>query len=1423
MRSRTIHRAAAIILAISITLLQTPTALLAASEENQNTSDAGGQTDRRVPWILPLDPLRSDDGANNEQATVAVHDRPRFVPGRIIVKLKEGQSLSSLSKLNTQFGATAVNRLLPERLSLSGRLNVLRRMRAELVSGQSHGRWYWWKDKDSEESKDYEARVAREKALLDRQVEIQEKLVSRVERLQEQGEGAFSNLDQVYVIQVEESEDLTPMIARYNADPAVEYAEPDFLARLHAFPETPPNDTYAAPDGSWTEGAWGQEYEDLWGILKVSAPEAWQTAQGEGVTVAVIDTGVDYMHEDLEANIWTNPGEIPGDGVDNDGNGYVDDVRGWNFWADDNDPMDEEIGHGTHVAGTIAATGNNGLGVVGVAPGAEIMPLKVFSDEGIVEGTVQEFVAAMVSDLVIAIAYAAENGAGVSNNSWGIVDVSRTLQDAFVYAHGLGMTSVASAGNDDVSISVAVPASLETVITVGSTAQDDQRSFFSSFGLAVDVSAPGSGRGRDIRNILSAIPSSLEIIAKREDLIVAPGYARLAGTSMAGPHVAGAAAILLSQYPSASPDEIHARLRLGADSIDSLLGDCAGFMGAGRLNIERALAVESQPLLVLEEYRFKGEVLPGETFELIVRLHSIFEDADGVQVFLEATHPEVAVEEGEWLLGEIASGETAENASDPFRIRLNSGAAFSDEIRFTLRATDSQGETILRSEGAIRLQPTFFQDVAEEKGITFLYSIYSGSWGVTFADVNQDGYADLIASPEHRYLFNPAAGKFEATSVFPRPFWQSKAADIDNDGDLDLLVIPSDEDRPRLLRNSGGGGFADITASSGLPVFEQCPLTPVFFDYDNDGYVDILLPAPPVTLMRNLGNNRFEDVTSRAGLSGAMGYAYANTQVIDFNVDGFMDLIIGAWAPAGVNGLQFYMNQGDGGFRKVCFGIKMNRPSAIAVGDYNNDGFPDFFLAGIWVYKYEGFERIKRITRLYQNCGDGSFWDYTDRMFSEMGGLGVIGPQGAQFLDYDNDGFLDLYLTGGVGGNYLLHNEQGVSFTDRTFESGAYGSNFGSFVAYADYDNDGDLDILNAHQMEGYLSLYENRYSDIFGDPKNHWLKIQLDGHASNSFGLGARVIVAAEGLEQAKTMRNSDDLEESPMHFGLGNHLTADSVVVHWPSGGTTTRSDVSADQTLVIYENPHPWQNPDNPLDINGNGMLTTLDVLILVSAVNSSLGGRLPPGGKLPRVTNEFGPPPYYDVNGDRFLTTLDVLTVIGALNNQAQIASVRTPAQVAEGEEGVFAVSAYDDEDDPITYLWNFGDGITSTRRIARHAYASPGTYPVKLTVTESVYGFTRKTEETRSVRVLPANDPPVIRYFWCGSWWGRWALFYVWATDPDRDRIRYRFDFGDGRKRTKTRCYFWYRYPRRGLYSGSVEAIDSKGGVSPKRRFKIRVR
>lgn len=335
----------------------------------------------------------------------------------------------------------------------------------------------------------------------------------------------------------------------------IEYVEPNYVLTIDALPGDP-------------------SFAKLWGMnspsdIDIDAPEAWDISKGsKKVTVAIIDTGVDCKHPDLVANCATNPGEMGKDAqgkdkstnkIDDDKNGFVDDWRGWDFVSNDNDPTDDQ-GHGTHVAGTIGAVGNNSLGVAGVNWQVSIIALKFLDASG--SGTLDA--------ATQAIDYATKLGVVVSNNSWGGGGFSKTMYDAISKANTKGILFVAAAGNEsnDNDLNQSYPASyaLDNVISVAAINPDETLAGFSNYGLkTVHLAAPGVGiYSTYLRN----------------------SYANLSGTSMAAPHVTGAVALLKAAKPMASAKDLKAKILLGVDKSAKLAKKVST---GGRLNINNTL------------------------------------------------------------------------------------------------------------------------------------------------------------------------------------------------------------------------------------------------------------------------------------------------------------------------------------------------------------------------------------------------------------------------------------------------------------------------------------------------------------------------------------------------------------------------------------------------------------------------------------------------------------------------------------------------------------------------------------------------------------------------------------------------------------------------------------------------------------------
>lgn len=358
-------------------------------------------------------------------------------------------------------------------------------------------------------------------------------------------------------IKVERSRTMSQAMTDLKSDPDIILIGYNYYGKFLSIPDDP-------------------DFYQQWYLPNIEVPDAWDISLGQGVIIGLVDSGVDLDHEDLADNIWTNKGEIPGDGIDNDSNGHIDDVNGWDFGHDDDDPTDT-IGHGTKVCGVAAAIQNNGLGISGTAPESKIIPLKVSTSSAPIPSAVAE-----------GIIYASDHGARIINLSLQLEEdppVITLITDAVNYAASKGVLLVAAAGNDGGA--VYFPAKLEDVIAVSATDDTNGLWLKSNYGPEIELTAPG------------------------EDIYTTKlggEYITRSGTSLSAPMVSAVAALIATCNPGFSREQIRERLITSADDLGDTGWD--QYFGHGKVNALKSV----------KSYPCSAEKIYGEDSEEIVVL-----------------------------------------------------------------------------------------------------------------------------------------------------------------------------------------------------------------------------------------------------------------------------------------------------------------------------------------------------------------------------------------------------------------------------------------------------------------------------------------------------------------------------------------------------------------------------------------------------------------------------------------------------------------------------------------------------------------------------------------------------------------------------------------------------------------------------------
>ena len=662
------------------------------------------------------------------------------------------------------------------------------------------------------------------------------------------------DLSNVYKLTFFKGVDVREIVEEYKKDPNVEYVQLNYAAYTMT---TMPND----PD-----------YSLQWALPKIEADEAWDIKKGSSeVVIAVIDTGLDYSHIDLADNMWENTDEIPDNGGDDDRNGYIDDVRGWDFSDGDNDPMDDN-GHGTYCSGIISAVTDNGIGIAGVSWYSKIMGIKGLDADGV----------GYTVNLAKCIKYAADNGADVIYNGWGIKDCLPSqplIEDAIRYAHNVGCVVVFPAGNYNDDVIYRSPANMAEVITVAATDQNDKKASFSDYGSLVDVSAPGV-------DILS--------LWRNDD------YSQGSGTSASASYVAGVAALILSKNPSWSNDEVERCLCSATDNIDFLNPDYDGLLGIGRINAYKAVTMTPQPKIIFQSYIIddneggdgNGQVGPTETVKLTITLKNIWLDATNVSVSLTTTDPYVTITSGNANFGDIAMDSTGDNSSDPFIFSVSEDCPLHHNIVLQLSIT------------AINYSDVDYFTIPIE-----IFSYHEG-WPVTcgwtpyweqisspiLSDIDEDGDNEvLFGEMSHLYVFNSDGSlvfKYRLDTPADSGLTRSTPAVGDIDGDGDLEIVIAGNQRFFAFHHDG-------TVVDGWPIdtmvgtsYDPESSGPVLADLDDDGDLEIIAGSMNGNMYVWQGDGSDFPGWPKT-LGGYVTFVVSYPAVADIDKDGDLEIITG--------------------------------------------------------------------------------------------------------------------------------------------------------------------------------------------------------------------------------------------------------------------------------------------------------------------------------------------------------------------------------------------------------------------------------------------------------------------------------------------------------------------------------------------------
>ncbi len=723
-----------------------------------------------------------------------------------------------------------------------------------------------------------------------------------------------------------------------------------------------------------------------WYIFKIMADYAWglwtnfgQVPADSTVVVAVVDMGIEWTHPDLMANIWVNPGEdIDGDGVvgdfgppsaggdedgiDNDGNGKVDDLIGWDFaGADhnltqpDNNPLAVANDHGTNVMGCASAATDNNVGIAGTGFRIKILPTKHGADDGY----------QYLLHTYDGILYAAKTGADIINCSWGSYSYSGFAQSVINTAHDTyGAIIVGSAGNDNYNLASHphYPSNYNHVICVAGTNPDDSKANGSNYGTRVDISAP-----------YSSIYTTT--------FMGSGGYQTTQGTSFSAPIVSGALALLKSMYPDSSQAWLENRIIASADNIDDQNPGYVGMLGSGRLNAFNALGQPLYPNLNYSAQALQiinddgnGVLNPGEGawLRITIKNNDGWSPAENVQAVLRCDNPFITITDSTASYGSISGGSIGINIVDPFQFFVDTLASNGD-YQFTLYVKANEGSGILYEKLlTFSIYVNGFQTGWPVSGLSYVQSppvvvdidgdgeqeIFVGTnagnlwgwrangdtlsgfpvalggqiWGSpSVADLNGDGTPEIVVgnTTGHLFVLAPDGSTISDFNIGEFIYSTATLADLNNDGSWEIIFGTFSGNL--YVLNADGSNFGGFPYTMGPleRVMGGCAAA----DLNGDGYREIVVSTQNKHLY---AFDRNGNLLSGFPFSSDQGFIAAPV-IADLNGDGSLRIVVGS-----LDG-KLWVLKNDG---TVDFVVETGGPIRGPAGlcDVNSDGYPEIFV-----------------------------------------------------------------------------------------------------------------------------------------------------------------------------------------------------------------------------------------------------------------------------------------------------------------------------------------------------------------------------------------------------------------------------------------------------------------------------------------------